>query len=185
LAHVYREPNVTVHAPLLTAPFETRLEVSGNGSEAGWLQVRLVDGRAGWVQAGDVAFDRKPLSRAEMLALSRRFLGLPYTWGGTSSYGYDCSGFVQMLERQHGVQLPRDAQLQADWKGAVPVSRRNLEPGDLLYFGRSDKQITHTGMYLGEGKFINATTYQTPTVRIEDLSDPHWVGLLVAARRVK
>jgi cell wall-associated NlpC family hydrolase len=184
-AHVYREANVTRHAPLITVPFETKLEVAANGPDDRWLEVRLVDGRSGWVQTGDVAFDRKPISTAEMLALSRKFLGLPYTWGGTSSYGYDCSGFMQMLERQRGMLMPRDAQPQAEWSGVAPVSRQNLEPGDLLYFGSSDKHITHTGMYLGEGKFINATTYLTPMVRIDDLSDPHWVRLLVAARRVK
>ncbi|HUK17226.1 MAG TPA: NlpC/P60 family protein [Bryobacteraceae bacterium] len=184
-AHIYREASVTRHAPLLTVPFEAKLEITADGAENRWLEVRLVDGRTGWVQTGDVAFDRKPVSTAEMLALSKKFLGLPYTWGGTSSYGYDCSGFMQMLERQRGVLMPRDAQPQADWSGVAPVSRQNLEPGDLLYFGGSDKRITHTGMYLGEGKFINATTYQTPMVRIDDLSDPHWVKLLVAMRRVK
>lgn len=184
-AHLYREASVTRHAPLLTVPFETRLEIAADGPEGRWLEVRLVDGRTAWAQTGDVAFDRKPVSTAEMLALSKRFLGLPYTWGGTSSYGYDCSGFTQMLERQRGVMMPRDAQPQAEWSGVAPVSRENLEPGDLLYFGSSDKHITHTGMYLGEGKFINATTYQTPMVRIDALSDPHWVRLLVAARRVK
>ena len=184
-AHIYREPNVTRHAPLITVPFETKLEITANGDDARWLQVRLADGRSGWIQTGDVALDRTPISTAEMLALSRKFLGVPYTWGGASSYGYDCSGFMQMLERQRGVLMPRDAQPQADWSGVTPVSRQNLEPGDLLYFGSSDKHITHTGMYLGEGKFINATTYQTPMVRIDDLSDPHWVKLLVAMRRVK
>lgn len=184
-AHLYREASVTRHAPLLTVPFETRLEITADGPENRWLQVRLVDGRTAWVQTGDVAFDRKPISTAEMLALSKRFLGLPYTWGGTSSYGYDCSGFTQMLERQRGVLMPRDAQPQAEWSGVAPVSRQNLEPGDLLYFGSSEKHITHTGMYLGEGKFINATTYQTPMIRIDELTDPHWVKLLVAARRVK
>jgi SH3-like domain-containing protein len=184
-AHLYREASVTRHAPLITVPFETKLEIAANGTDDRWLQVRLVDGRLAWVQTGDVAFDRKPLSTPEMLALSRKFLGIPYTWGGTSSYGYDCSGFMQMLERQRGVLMPRDAQPQAEWSGVAPVSRQNLEPGDLLYFGSSEKHITHTGMYLGEGKFINATTYMTPMVRIDDLSDPHWVRLLVATRRVK
>jgi gamma-D-glutamyl-L-lysine dipeptidyl-peptidase len=184
-AHIYREPNVTKHAPLITVPFETKLEIKANGDDARWLEVRLADGRSGWIQTGDVALDHTPISTAEMLALSHKFLGVPYTWGGTSSYGYDCSGFMQMLERQRGVLMPRDAQPQADWTGVTPVSRQNLEPGDLLYFGSSDKHITHTGMYLGEGKFINATTYLTPMVRIDDLSDPHWVKLLVAMRRVK
>ncbi|HKE27355.1 MAG TPA: C40 family peptidase [Bryobacteraceae bacterium] len=188
-AHIYREPSVTRHAPLITVPFETHLEVATDKpaapADTRWLQVRLVDGRSGFIQSGDVALDRTPISTPEMLALSRKFLGVPYTWGGTSSYGYDCSGFMQMLERQHGVLMPRDAQPQAEWKGVKPVLRQNLEPGDLLYFGSSEKHITHTGMYLGDGKFINATTYITPMVRIDDLGDPHWVKLLVAARRVK
>ncbi|HUK16918.1 MAG TPA: NlpC/P60 family protein [Bryobacteraceae bacterium] len=185
LAHIYRESSVTRHAPLLTVPFETRLEVTSEEEQGRWFRVRLPDGRTGWIQAGDVGFDLKPVSTPEMLALSKRFLGLPYTWGGTSSYGYDCSGFVQMLERRHGVMMPRDAQPQAEWNGVTPVKRDNIEPGDLLYFGSSEKHITHTGMYLGDGKFINATTYQTPMVRIDDLSEEHWTRLLVATRRVK
>ena len=125
------------------------------------------------------------MSIAETLEFSKRFLGLPYTWGGTSSYGYDCSGFSQMLGRRRGVNMPRDAQPQADWSGVVAVERKDLQPGDLLYFGSSDKKITHTGMYMGDGKFINATTHLTPMVRIDDLNEEHWTKLLVAARRVK
>jgi len=182
-AHIYRESSVTRHAPLLTVPFETRLEVA---SEHGnWFELRLPDGRGGWIQAGDVAFDVKPLDTAGMLALSKKFLGLPYTWGGTSSFGYDCSGFMQMLERRRSVMMPRDAQPQADWSGVEPVERADLEPGDLLYFGSSPKHITHTGMYLGDGKFIDATTHITPMVRIDDLNDAYWTRLLVAMRRVK
>jgi gamma-D-glutamyl-L-lysine dipeptidyl-peptidase len=120
-----------------------------------------------------------------MLALSRKFLGLPYTWGGTSSFGYDCSGFAQMLERRRGVMMPRDAQPQAEWSGVKAVTRQELQPGDLLYFGSSEKRITHTGVYLGGGQFINATTYETPMVRIDNLDEPHWTRLLVAMRRVK
>jgi len=184
-AHLYREASVTRHAPLLTVPFETRLEVIAEPEGQRWLQVRLPDDRSGWLQSADVAFDPKPLSIPEMLAFSHRFLGLPYTWGGTSSFGYDCSGFVQMLERRRGINMPRDAQPQADWSGVVPVERKDLAPGDLLYFGSSARHITHTGMYLGDGKFIDATLHETPTVRIDDLNEPYWTKLLVAARRVK
>jgi hypothetical protein len=184
--HVYREANVTRHAPLLTVPFETRFEVIGQPADAPkWLQVRLPEDRSGWVQLGDVAFDAKPLTIPETIAFSKRFLGLPYTWGGTSSFGYDCSGFMQMLCRRRGLQPPRDAQPQAEWSGVTPVKREDLKPGDLLYFGSSDKKITHTGMYIGDGKFINATTFETPMVRIDNLEDPHWTRLLVAIRRVK
>ncbi len=185
-AHLYREASATKRAPLLTVPFETRLEVVAEpGGNQRWLEVRLPDDRTAWVQRGDVAFDVKPLGVAEMLDLSKRFVGLPYTWGGTSSFGYDCSGFVQMLCRRRGVSLPRDSRLQVNCGAVAPVRREDLAPGDLLYFGSSDKKISHTGLYLGGGKFINATTYRTPTVRIDDLSEPHWTRLLVAVRRVK
>ena len=185
-AHLYREANVTKHAPLLTVPFETKLEVIAEPPETpDWLQVRLPDDRRAWVQRGDVAFDVKPLTIPEMLAFSKRFIGLPYTWGGASSFGYDCSGFVQMLCRRRGVSLPRNARLQAAWSGVTPVERKDMAPGDLLYFGSSDQKITHTGIYLGDGKFINATTHWTPTVRIDDLSVPDPTHLLLAIRRVK
>jgi len=192
-AHIYREPDVARHQPLLTVPFETRLEVIAEptghegheGNAARWLEVRLPDDRSGWLQRGDVSFDAQPLTVEAAIALGRRFLGLPYTWGGTSSFGYDCSGFTQMLCRRRGVLIPRDADLQAAWKGVVPVSREDLKPGDLLFFGSAADHITHTGMYIGESKFINVTTWIHPVTQICDLGDPHWTRLLVACRRLK
>lgn len=93
-AHIYREASVTKHAPIVTVPFEAKLEVvSEPDADARWYQVRLPDDHAGWIQAGDLSLTPKVLSIPETLEFSKRFLGLPYTWGGTSSYGYDCSGF--------------------------------------------------------------------------------------------
>src|SRR5690349_11652686 len=105
-AHIYREASVTKHAPIITVPFESKLEVIGEAKDdARWVQVRLPDDRSGWIQAGDVSLASKKMSIAETLEFSKRFLGLPYTWGGTSSYGYDCSGFSQMLGRQRGISM--------------------------------------------------------------------------------
>lgn len=185
-ANIYREPNVTRRRPLITVPFETRLEAIAEPQDnPRWLEIRLPDDRAGWLQRGDVTFENRPLSVAETIELGRRFLGLPYTWGGTSSFGYDCSGFTQMLCRRRGTLMPRDADMQASWEGVVPVKREDLKPGDLLFFGSATGHITHTGMYVGEGKFINATTWIRPVVQICDLGDPHWTRLLVACRRLK
>lgn len=185
-AHLYREASVTKHAPLVTAPYETRLEVfaepTGDGGR--WLQVHLPDGRTAWVQRGDVTFDPKIMSVPEMIAHAKRFLGLPYTWGGTSSFGYDCSGFMQMLCRRRGVMLPRDADPQSKWDGVRPVEKQNLQPGDLLYFG-STKRITHTGMYIGGGQFINFTTHNKPMCQIDRLEEEYWSKLFVCARRLK
>ncbi len=148
-----------------------------------WIEVRLPDGRNAWLLRGDVTLDRKPMSIEEVIALSKQFLGLPYFWGGTSSFGFDCSGFTQMLFQRRGIVIPRDASLQAKWVGAAPVERDNLQAGDLLFFGQS--RITHTGMYIGGGKFINSTTHDRPVVQISDLADPYWTKRFIAARRLK
>jgi cell wall-associated NlpC family hydrolase len=92
---------------------------------------------------------------------------------------------MQMLCRRRGYSLPRDAGQQANWEGVKPVEKADLQPGDLLYFGSSAKHITHTGMYIGNGRFINATAYEHPMVQICNLADEHWTKLLVAARRIK
>lgn len=185
-ANIYRETDVTKHAPMLTVPFETILETEADAAQSErWLRVRLPDGRAGFIQKGDIGPAGNKLSVAEAIALAKTFLGLPYTWGGTSTYGFDCSGFMQMLMRQRGYVMPRDAGPQAAWNGLVPVERTGLRPGDLLYFGSSPSRITHTGMYIGDGLFINATTHEKPMVRIDNLNDAYWTRLLVAVRRAK
>ncbi len=196
-ANIYHEPDVTRHKPVVTIPFESHLVVipdeagqdakkaQGKGSHDGWLQVRLPDKSSAWVQSGDVVADPKPLSIPESIELAKRFLGIPYLWGGSSSFGYDCSGFTQMLMRSRGVNMPRDADKQAAWKGAIPLDRKALQPGDLLFFGSSAKAITHTGMYIGDGQFIHDSTNGHPVVQIGRLDDQPWAQLLVASRRVK
>jgi cell wall-associated NlpC family hydrolase len=186
-ANAYQETDATKHKPLVTIPFGVRLELveEGKGKDEGWLQIRLPGKSSAWIQAGDVVSDPKPLSIPESIELAKRFLGLPYLWGGRSSFGFDCSGFTQMLVRARGINMPRDADQQASWKQATAVERRDLQPGDLLFFGSSPKSITHTGIYIGDGQFINATTNGHPVVQISRLDDQPWTQLLVACRRLK
>jgi len=199
-ANVYREPDVTRHKPVLTVPYETRLEVIPDAAndetkevkdknvqvkKEDWLQVRLPDKRSAWIQSSDVLLDPKPRSIAESIELGKRFQGIPYLWGGTSSFGFDCSGFTQMLVRARGIIMPRDADKQAAWSGVVAVERANLQPGDLLFFGSSPRNIDHTGMYIGDGQFIQDTTTGHAVVQISRLDDEPWTRLLVACRRVK
>ena len=186
-ANLYREPDVTAHRPLLTVPFETRLEVKseGTGENADWLQVRLPVGQLAWLQRGDVDPNPKRLSIQESIALGKRFLGVTYTWGGRSSFGFDCSGFTQMLVRSRGINMPRDADQQAAWDGVIAIERKKLRAGDLLFFGSSPSHITHTGMFIGHGKFIHDTTSGHPGVQISRLKDQPWTKLLVACRRLK
>jgi len=186
-ANLYREPDVTRHKPTITVPFESRLEVveAGTGPNEGWLKLRLPDQRIAWIQSGDIVSDPNPLTIPESIELAKRFLGFPYLWGGRSTYGFDCSGFTQMLVRARGINMPRDADQQAAWTGVVSVDRKDLQPGDLLFFGPAPKKVVHTGMYIGEGQFIQATTTDQPVVKISRLDDAPWTKLLVAARRVK
>jgi hypothetical protein len=186
-ANVYREPSVTKHQPMLILPFEARLEVvPGPENDAGrWIQVRLPDERTAWIQRGDIDPDPQPLSVSGAIKLAKRFLGLTYFWGGTSAFGFDCSGFTQMLVRRRGIVMPRDADVQAAWQGVLPVKRNRLRAGDLLFFGDSPQKITHTGMYIGHGKFIHDTTHEHPGVQISRLKDQPWTKLLVDCRRLK
>ena len=186
-ANIYQEPDVTKHAPVLTAPFGVRLErLIGGRDTQRWIEVRLPDRRVAWIQSGDVRTDLRPLSLEASLTLARRFLGITYTWGGSSTFGFDCSGFTQAIFRTRGVILPRDANLQAEWSGLAAVSDRALlQPGDLLFFGKDAAHITHTGMILGQDLFIHDTPKDRPVIQISQLSDPTWSKLLVAMRRLK
>jgi len=192
-ANIYAEPDVTKHKPVITIPFESKLEVAPDEGSSkpthqhreGWLQVKLPGRTLAWIQASDVGADQKPLSIPESIEFAKRFLGLPYLWGGRSSFGFDCSGFTQMLVRARGISMPRDADQQAAWNGVLVVKRDDLQAGDLLFFGSSAKDITHTGMYIGDGQFIHDTTHGHPVVQISKLDDEPWTKLLVACRRVK
>ncbi|MCP5110017.1 MAG: C40 family peptidase, partial [bacterium] len=156
-ANLYRERDVTRHAPLLTIPFEARLEVLSEPEEdeRRWIEVRLPDDRRAWVHRGDVTSAMESLPVDGVAELALRMTGIPYLWGGTSSFGYDCSGLTQMLYRRRGIEIPRDAGPQSRWEGGGEVSRCDLQPGDLLFFGEIRGKVRHSGMYLGDGRFIH------------------------------
>lgn len=104
------------------------------------------------------------------------YLGVPYKWGGTTDKGFDCSGFVQKAYEDAGYSIGRTTQLQALEGEEV----EDYEPGDILCFGRSKWNIFHTGIYIGDGKFIHASSPEG--VIVSDLDD---YGLkLIMARRV-
>lgn len=83
-------------------------------------------------------------------------LGKPYIWGGTGPTGYDCSGLMMVSWGKAGVSLPRTA--AAQYAAGTPVSTSDLQPGDLVFFYPG---ITHVGMYIGDGKFIHASSPRT------------------------
>jgi gamma-D-glutamyl-L-lysine dipeptidyl-peptidase len=188
MANVYRNPSVTTARPKTLAPLAARLEVAGSGPNQRWLEVRLPTGETGFVQAGDVkpvdlASARRRGSRDEIVATARRFAGTPYLWGGMTVHGIDCSGLVSRVYHANGFELPRDADQQFADPNADAVGREKLEPGDLVFFGDDEKSITHVGLYLGDGRFINATTHLVPSVHEDRLDDPHWSAIYQGARR--
>jgi cell wall-associated NlpC family hydrolase len=136
----------------------------------------------GDVRIGDATAARVPGAGAELVATARRFLGAPYLWGGMSYHGVDCSGLMSRAYAANGIDLLRDADIQFSDPRGRAVERDALEPGDLLFFGA--RKVTHVGMYVGDGRFISATTYQTPVVREDSLDDPYWAPQFRGARRM-
>lgn len=169
----------TVFGPVIVLPFESRLEVIDPDEELPdrWIRVCLPNGFEGYVQRGDVIVDPKILTKEEMCKLSQLFSGLPYTWGGRSSFGYDSSGFVQMLYRQMDIFLPRDSKDQMKWDGFREIEEKDLAPGDLIFFGLAPDKICGVGISLGNDLFIHATTANNqPWIRNSSLSTPEWNG---------
>jgi len=127
-----------------------------------FLKIRFPDGRTGYVRKADcISFDewinQKPDARS-VLSVAGKMTGFPYLWGGTSSKGVDCSGFVKIVYYSRGIILARDASQQARYGEPVDFSNRNnLQPGDLLFFGRSAQRITHVGIYQENGNFIHSS----------------------------
>ncbi|MGH4050156.1 MAG: NlpC/P60 family protein [Clostridium sp.] len=91
------------------------------------------------------------VSSNAVIAYASKFMGIPYVWGGTSPSGFDCSGFTQYVFAHFGVNLPRVAQAQQNV--GTRISRANLQPGDLVFFG---SPAHHVGIYVGNGSMINA-----------------------------
>ena len=105
----------------------------------------------------------RPLSEAarrdSVVRLARAQLGRRYLFGGTTPSGFDCSGFLRYLMRALGEDLPRTAAQQARAGREVPRDPRLLRVGDLLTFGRGNR-VTHVGVYVGDGKYIHASSAQ-------------------------
>ncbi len=128
----------------------------------------------------------------EKLAQSvQKHLGAKYVWGGSSPKGFDCSGLVQYVFRQHGIRLPRTSVKQS--KVGKPVAKKDLRPGDLVFFSRrASGPVDHVGVYIGNDTFVHAVNRRNPVVKTR-LSDNCYEqkgkrciykGRYVTARRV-
>ncbi len=133
--------------------------VSMTESRNGWSRVEA--NKSGWLPSRHLrALADIPQSaearRAALIQDARRMIGVPYLWGGVSGNGIDCSGFVRLLHRWIGIEVPRDADMQCD--AARPVEPP-FEVGDLFFFGESGsaRKVTHVGVSLGGWTVIHSS----------------------------
>ena len=108
-------------------------------------------------------------------------LGLPYREGGSLPDGFDCSGLVHYVFARQGIAVPRDVKRQAS--AGSPIDRRDIAPGDLVFFATTGSGPTHVGVALGDGRFIHAPK-SGDVVRTESMSARYWTSRFVTARRV-
>lgn len=134
----------------------------------GWIKTCFADGTEAWLE--EEALQPLPgLSREHLIAYARRFLGVPYFWGGKTPRGFDCSGFVQFIHKLFGIQLRRDSWMQFEDGRFVSDQGMAGQPGDLMFFSESGERITHVGFCLGSGLLLHARGM----VRVNSLQDDH------------
>jgi cell wall-associated NlpC family hydrolase len=120
---------------------------------------------------------------SELVVTAMGFLGVPYRRGGnTAETGFDCSGFVKAIyEQTVGLVLPRRANEQA--AATQQIDKRDLQPGDLVFFNTLRRAFSHVGIYVGDGKFIHSPK-PGAQVRVEDMNGSYWQRRFDGARRV-
>ena len=122
------------------------------------------------------------VSASDLVDLAASLIGRPYVWGAEGPDAFDCSGLMQYIHQEFGIELPRRAISQS--KAGNPVGRR-MRRGDLLFFSSDSSQrlVTHVGIYEGDGVMIEASK-RYGRVRRDTLDDPYWGERFLFARRV-
>jgi len=114
---------------------------------------------------------------------ARKFLGTKYRWGGTTTKGFDCSGFTQYVYKKSGISLSRVSRNQA--KNGTYIKKANLRIGDLVFFDTNGgkNRINHVGIYIGGGKFIHSSSNHKGVV-ISNIDSGFYSKTYMTARRV-
>jgi gamma-D-glutamyl-L-lysine dipeptidyl-peptidase len=128
----------------------------------------------------------------QIAASSIYFVGVPYLWGGTTSFGLDCSGFTQLVYKLSGIQLLRDASLQYSDRRFEQIDcsggfgQTTFDRADLLFFGRGtakEQKITHVGLALGDGRFVHSAGKGRGNI-LSPCSDQEFSTTFIGARRL-
>lgn len=155
-----------------------------------WYRVKLADEKEGWIAKELISTDSKMLSSRdrfisrskEIIAFAQRYIGVGYRYGGSSPYGFDCSGFSMFVYNQFGYKLPHNAAAQAEL--GTSLERDELLPGDLVFFATvGSNYISHVGIYIGNDRFIHASTYDY-IICINSLSERYYAIRYREARRI-
>jgi hypothetical protein len=119
--------------------------------------------------------------RDKLVETAKRFVGVPYRWGGSSpGGGFDCSGLTQAVYQLNGLNLPRSSKIQ--YQAGEPVKQSQLSPGDLVFFATSGGgTVSHVGIYTGQNKFIHAPG-RGKRIRTDRLSKRYFKTRYVGAR---
>ena len=192
---VYSEPKLTSQT---VTDVVTGNRLKWEGTKGSFYKVSYPDGRTGYIQKSISMPEKK--WRAELkqdvesiIKTAHTLLGVPYLWAGTSSKGVDCSGFMRTTLYLHDIIIPRDASQQAYEGEHIDIAPdfSNLQPGDLLFFGRKatperKERVVHVGMYIGNKRFIHSQG----DVRLnsfdpaDELFDEYNLGRLLFAARI-
>ena len=187
---VFREPSGrSERITLLT--IGTAVELAQGDADSEFFPVRFPCGEIGYVESSALIVPHYP-SLAELglnlVVVGKGLIGIPYLWGGRTSFGFDCSGFVQRIYWLNGHVIPRDAYQQAVSDLFAPVEKENLRAGDLLFFTAKDdprgRGITHVAMAVDSARFIHASTRYNG-VSISPIDDPHYGPQYTTAHRLK
>ena len=177
--------------------------VAGNrlkleGTKGGFYHVSYPDGRQGYVEKSVALPERewrKALKQgaASIIRTAHTLMGVPYLWAGTSSKGVDCSGFVRTVLFMHDIIIPRDASQQAYVGQHIDIAPdfSNLQPGDLVFFGRKatperKERVVHVAIYIGNRRFIHSQgdVHVSSFDPQDELFDEYNLGRLLFAVRV-
>jgi hypothetical protein len=164
--------------------------LSGGSSSSGVELLGMVGFRIGRKRAAGSGGSEPPAPaaalRSTVVTTARQARGRPYLWGGSDENGFDCSGLIQHAYAQAGIALARRSVDQA--RAGVAVDRRVelLAPGDILTFAEAGGQVSHVGLYLGDGEFIHSTNRGVMVSAISS-AEPvarWWITRWVGARRI-
>ena len=166
--------------------------VSIVGFDDGWFKVSY-SGITGYLRSDYMDVTDKPLSSinlasakgGEVVSYAKQFLGVRYVYGGSSSSGFDCSGFTSYVMKHFGYNIPRTASTQMNV--GTSVSKAALQPGDLVFFRdpsiAGSKPASHVGIYIGNNQFIHASS-GGGQVQIDSLSSNYYASYYAGARHI-